>query len=435
MATRVGVVLSGCGASDGSEINEAVLALYWIERAGGRAIIMAPDVTQGRVVDHRTKALDAQAAPRAVLAEAARIARGRIRDIATVKESDLDALVFPGGNGVATVLSNYAEKGVICEVHPEVTRLLKAMLQRRRPMGFICLAPILAARVLGPSAGVRITFGSKACEEAKHAAVMGADVRPCPEREILVDEKNRVVSTPAYMMLALPSSGWSGRSCRSPVTVARGRMRMRTRTSNAPSANRLRSLPRAHPGMAACWFVVRQTVKPRSRLLLIQSAVLLNLVERLLVFDFPGGGSFFEILDAAANLGVDLVVDVHVLLEDVRHPLSQGGVVGEDLFDVRRLHERLDHLGRHPIQTFVAQPEPFLVRDLAFDFAKVLVGQVALLKKILRLLGAFPIQAEVLFEHGLHIQFGLALVEDGQIIAIDQGLDDLGRNNRNLASV
>jgi len=66
-------------------------------------------------------------------------------------------------------------------------------------MGFICVAPILAARVLGPAAGVRITFGSKACEEAKHAAVMGADVRPCPEREILVDQKNRVVSAPAYM--------------------------------------------------------------------------------------------------------------------------------------------------------------------------------------------------------------------------------------------
>jgi enhancing lycopene biosynthesis protein 2 len=193
------VVLSGCGASDGTEINEAVLALYWIERAGGRAICMAPDVAQGRVVDHLTGAPDGQAAPRRALSEAARIARGRVLDIAAVRDNDVDALIFPGGHGVATALSNYAEKGVVCEVHPEVTRLLKAMLQRRRPMGFICLAPILAARVLGPAAGVRITFGTKACEEAKHAAIMGADVRPCPLREILVDEKNRVVSTPAYM--------------------------------------------------------------------------------------------------------------------------------------------------------------------------------------------------------------------------------------------
>jgi enhancing lycopene biosynthesis protein 2 len=199
MATRVGVVLSGCGTGDGSEISEAVLVLYFIERAGGRAVCMAPVASQAGIVDHLTSTPDPQAAPRRVLAEAARIARGRIRDIATVREHDVDALVFPGGNGVATVLSNYAEKGVVCDVHPEVARLLRAMLQRRRPMGFVCMAPILAARVLGPAAGVRLTFGSKACPEAKHAAVMGADVRPCPPREILVDEKNRVLSTPAFM--------------------------------------------------------------------------------------------------------------------------------------------------------------------------------------------------------------------------------------------
>jgi enhancing lycopene biosynthesis protein 2 len=226
MATRVGVVLSGCGASDGSEINEAVLALYWIERAGGRAICMAPDVPQARVIDHLTGASEVQPSPRRVLSEAARIARGQVRDIATVQDHELDALLFPGGGGVATVLSNYAEKGVVCEVHPEVSRLLKAMLKRRRPMGFVCASPILAARVLGPAAGVRITFGTKTCEEAKHAAVMGADVRPCPLREILVDQKNRVVSTPAYMYdeARLSDVGFSiERLVRQVVSLARDR--------------------------------------------------------------------------------------------------------------------------------------------------------------------------------------------------------------------
>lgn len=226
MATRVGVVLSGCGSEDGSEVNEAILTLYWIERAGGRAICMAPDLVQSRIVDHMARSVDAQASPRRVMAEAARIARGRLRDIATVQDGELDALIFPGGNGVATVLSSYAEKGVVCEVHPEVTRLLKAMLQRRRPMGFLCVAPILAARVLGPPAGVRITFGSKACEEAKHAAVMGADVRPCPVREILVDQKNRVVSTPAYMVedARLSDVGFAiERLVRQVITLARDR--------------------------------------------------------------------------------------------------------------------------------------------------------------------------------------------------------------------
>jgi enhancing lycopene biosynthesis protein 2 len=257
MATRVGVVLSGCGNADGSEINEAVLALYWIERAGGRAICMAPDTTQTRVVDHLTRAPDASGARR-VMSEAARIARGKVRDLASVQDNELDALVFPGGNGVVTVLSNYAEKGVICEVHPEVTRLLKAMLLRRRPMGFICVAPILAARVLGPAAGVRITFGSKACEEAKHAAVMGADVRPCPEREILVDQKNRVVSTPAYMYdeARLADVGMSiERLVRQVISLARDRQ---PRPQAGPSLPRDAKAPAAQRGPEGGVVVRRQ---------------------------------------------------------------------------------------------------------------------------------------------------------------------------------
>jgi enhancing lycopene biosynthesis protein 2 len=197
MPKRVGVVLSGCGPGDGSEIREAVLTLLSIERGGGEVVCMAPDLKQPRVVDHRTGEVDG--GPRSVMAEAARIARGEIRDIAKVVLDDVDALVFPGGQGVATVLSNYADKGAVCDVHPDVVRLMKAHLSSRRPMGFVCLAPILAARVLGPIAGVRITLGHRGTPPDKHAAVMGADVRPCPVREIMVDQKARVVSTPAYM--------------------------------------------------------------------------------------------------------------------------------------------------------------------------------------------------------------------------------------------
>jgi enhancing lycopene biosynthesis protein 2 len=200
MAMRVGVILSGCGSQDGSEIHEAVLVLHMLERLGARAVCLAPATSQAKVVDHLTGTPDATTGtPRRVLSEAARIARGAIRDLATAREEELDALILPGGRGVATVLSDYADKGVVCEVNPDVSRLLKGMLTRHRPMGFICLAPILAARVLGPLAGIRLTLGTKSCEPAKHAAIMGADVRHCPLRETVVDEKNRVVSTPAYM--------------------------------------------------------------------------------------------------------------------------------------------------------------------------------------------------------------------------------------------
>ena len=51
---------------------------------------MAPDVVQPRVVDHLSRQPDGQASPRKAMAEAARIARGRIRDIATVKDNDIE---------------------------------------------------------------------------------------------------------------------------------------------------------------------------------------------------------------------------------------------------------------------------------------------------------------------------------------------------------
>ena len=197
MPKRVGVVLSGCGPADGSEVREAVLTLLSIERGGGEPVCMAPDLTARHVVDHRTG--NEEGGPRSVLAESARIARGNIRDIAKVTLEDIDALVFPGGHGVSTVLSNYADKGAVCDVNPDVIRLMKAHLSSHRPLGFVCLAPVLAARVLGPIAGVRITLGPRGTPPAKHAAVMGADVRPCPVREIMVDQKSRVISTPAYM--------------------------------------------------------------------------------------------------------------------------------------------------------------------------------------------------------------------------------------------
>jgi enhancing lycopene biosynthesis protein 2 len=199
MPKRVAVVLSGCGAGDGSEIREAVLTLLTLERAGAQVMFAAPDVAQARVFDHQQGALAADAQPRHARSEAARIARGPVRALSELRIEEIDALIFPGGEGVATVLSNYADKGQLCDVDPDVVRLLKEALARHRPMGFICLAPILAARVLGPVAGVRVTLGPRATAPAKHAAVMGADVRPCNANDIFVDSKTRVISTPAYM--------------------------------------------------------------------------------------------------------------------------------------------------------------------------------------------------------------------------------------------
>jgi enhancing lycopene biosynthesis protein 2 len=197
MAKRVGVLLSGCGRLDGSDVAESILALLVIERAGALAICAAPDVNQAAVVDHVSG--EPADGARNAWAEAARLAGPEVRPLSALKVEAIDALIVPGGDGPIATLSDYPEKHALCQVQPEVANLLRAMLQARRPMGFVGLSGLLAARVLGPAAGVRLTVGSKGTPAAKHAAVMGADVRPCAPEDVIVDQKARVYSTPGFL--------------------------------------------------------------------------------------------------------------------------------------------------------------------------------------------------------------------------------------------
>jgi enhancing lycopene biosynthesis protein 2 len=198
MAKRVLVVLSGCGAGDGSDLHESLLTLLSIERGGARAVFAAPGVPQPHVFDHLRNQQAGESPPRQALVEAARIARGQIQELAAVSPDHFDALVVPGGAGVAEVLSNYATKAQLCDVQPDLVRLLKAALASHRPMGFIGLSAVLAARVLGPVAGVRVTLPRTAAA-TKHAAVMGADVRPSALTDIFIDRKSRVISTGGFL--------------------------------------------------------------------------------------------------------------------------------------------------------------------------------------------------------------------------------------------
>jgi enhancing lycopene biosynthesis protein 2 len=197
MAKRVGVLLSGCGRLDGSDASETILTLLVIERAGAEAICAAPDVDQALVVDHVSS--ERASVPRNAWSEAARLVGPRIRPLSALKTDAIDALIVPGGEGPIATLSDYREKHALCHVQPEVAELLRAMLQARRPMGFFGLSALLAARVLGPAAGVRVTLGSKGTPAAKHAAVMGADVRPCAAEDLIVDQKARVYTTPGFL--------------------------------------------------------------------------------------------------------------------------------------------------------------------------------------------------------------------------------------------
>ena len=197
MTKKVGVVLAGCGYLDGAEIHEATLTLLALDRAGATIINMAPKVDQMHVVDH-TKAEPVEGATRNVFDESSRIARGEITDLATVQADDLDALILPGGFGAAKNLSNFAVSGADMTVNEDLAKLILAIHSQKKPLGFICIAPAIGAKVLA-EVKPTLTIGTDA-DTAGALEAMGAVHQDCPVDEIVFDESNKVVSTPAYML-------------------------------------------------------------------------------------------------------------------------------------------------------------------------------------------------------------------------------------------
>ena len=194
---RVGVILSGCGFQDGAEIHESVLTLLAIDRAGAEAAIFAPDIPQARVVNHLTG--ETMDETRNVLVESARIARGRIQDIATADAASLDALVLPGGFGAALNLSTFAVAGPEAEVNEDVARLVRAVHAAGKPIGAICIAPAVIARILGDDGSPTLTIGTDE-ETAAAIRACGASHESCPVDAHVIDLDARIVTTPAYML-------------------------------------------------------------------------------------------------------------------------------------------------------------------------------------------------------------------------------------------
>ena len=199
MAKKIGVILSGCGVYDGSEIHEAVITLLAIDRHGAEAVCMAPNVAQMHVVNHLTGEV-AAGESRNVLVESARIARGKVKDLATVKAAELDALILPGGFGAAKNLCDFAVKGPDCSVNPEVARLIREMVAAKKPVGAVCIAPAILSKVLGTDRlPHQLTIGTDAGTAAALTG-MGSRHVNCPAREFVIDQANKLVSTPAYML-------------------------------------------------------------------------------------------------------------------------------------------------------------------------------------------------------------------------------------------
>jgi len=193
--TRVAVLLSGCGYLDGAEIQESVITLLALDRAGAEVECLAPDTAQRDVVDHRSGEAVA-GEERNVLAESARIARGAIRDVAQARAEEYDAVILPGGYGAAKNLSSFAVDGPGCEVDPGVERLLRDAHAGGKPIGLICIAPAIGARLFPD---LELTIGSDP-DTAGALEAMGAHHKDCPVDAFVCDERARVVSCPAYML-------------------------------------------------------------------------------------------------------------------------------------------------------------------------------------------------------------------------------------------
>ncbi len=194
---QIGVILSGCGVNDGSEIQEVVLTLLSLDNAGAHAVCFAPDIGQLNVINHLTGEV-ADGERRNVLVESARIARGNITDLKQIDPSNLDALIIPGGFGAAKNLGDYAIRGSAFEIIPEVAQAILAFHSAGKPIGFMCIAPVIAAKLFG-SEKVELTIGNDR-DTAADIEALGARHIDAGVRDIVVSSRGKIVSTPAYML-------------------------------------------------------------------------------------------------------------------------------------------------------------------------------------------------------------------------------------------
>lgn len=192
---NVALVLSGCGVFDGSEIHESVIAINALEELSASISFFAPNIPQSHTINHLKGEEDT--VNRNVLEESARIARGNINDLSNFDANDFDALVFVGGFGAAKNLSSFAMEGENCSVNPDVALAINKMLELNKVTAFICISPVIAARVIANE--LEITIGNDEATAQKIEA-MGAKHINCNADSFVYDKKFKVYSTPAYML-------------------------------------------------------------------------------------------------------------------------------------------------------------------------------------------------------------------------------------------
>jgi enhancing lycopene biosynthesis protein 2 len=193
---KIAIVLSGCGVFDGSEVFESTLTFLAIEHNHSTYQCFAPDIEQAKVVNHLTGEV-VEGETRNVLVESARLCRGEIKPLTELDVNDYDGLIFPGGFGAATNLSDFATKGADATVNEQVYKACRAFADVRKPVGFICIAPSLVPLIY--KKGVQVTIGNDQAT-AETLNQMGAIHVECSVDDYIADLVKKVVTTPAYML-------------------------------------------------------------------------------------------------------------------------------------------------------------------------------------------------------------------------------------------
>ena len=201
---KFAIILSGCGVYDGSEIHEAVMAMLAITRAGAEYHCFAPDINQHHVINHLSG--EETNIQRNVLEESARIARGQIHNLAEFDAEKYEALVIPGGYGAAKNLSSYAFHGADMQVNPDVAKAVKAMHTLKKPIGAMCIAPVILGKLIE---NAELTIGQDE-GSAANLTQMGAQHKTTANGEVAIDENNRLVTTPCYMLDASIADVFTG---------------------------------------------------------------------------------------------------------------------------------------------------------------------------------------------------------------------------------
>jgi len=205
---KFGILLSGCGVYDGAEIQETVLTMLAVKEIGAEYVCISVDAEQHHVINHLTG--EEMNETRNMLVESARVARGEVTNIREITPADIDGLIIPGGFGSAKNFTKWAFEGPDGAILPEVKLLLVNLVNIGKPVVALCVSPVVLAKALeDANLKTTMTIGSD-LEESPYditafaAGLEHTGVIPSMKtiNEIHVDEENKIITAPCYMMNA-----------------------------------------------------------------------------------------------------------------------------------------------------------------------------------------------------------------------------------------